>query len=442
MLGFSRGQLIKGLVAFFCFLGFLFVSLAYFFPAPPSTVTIGTAFKGASYDYYGKRYRDRFARANVKLELRETAGALENLKLLLDPNSGVQIGFMNGGVSNGSLAPGLLSLGLVYYQPYWIFYTSTEPIDHLSQRKGKRIAVGPQGSATRFSAETALGRGGVTSETATFLPFAGDKAVAALNEDKVDVVWFIGAPDATGVQALLRNPRVKLMAFPMAEALSRIYPDLVRLVLPQGVVDLDKIIPPNDVQLIGSTTRVLVRDDLHPQIIALLLKTMTEEHGGPGIFQRVGEFPNANDSEYPVAPIAIDYYRNGPSFLQKHLPIWLEVHAQRAIAALVTILAIGLPMFNYLPKLYMWLVRENMSRLYRRLRTIEKGLQSGLTIPQVADFQNDLEDIDKAASHLHVPMRHSALFMGIKVHINLVRTRLAVRLVAEPNSQSYLGATS
>ena len=144
----------------------------------------------------------------------------------------------------------------------------------------------------------------------------------------------------------------------MAEALSRIYPDLVRLVLPQGVVELDKIIPPRDVPLIGSTTRILVRDDLHPQIIALLLKTMTEEHSGPGIFQRAGEFPNANDSEYPVAPIAIDYYRNGPSFLQKHLPIWLEVHAQRAIAALVTILAIGIPMFNYLPKLYMWFVRE------------------------------------------------------------------------------------
>lgn len=429
MLGLSRWQLIKGLAAFFCFVGILFVLLAYFFPAPPSTVTIGTAFKGASYEYYGKRYRERFARANVKLELRETAGALENLKLLLDPNSGVQIGFMNGGVSNGPLAPGLLSLGLIYYQPYWIFYTSTEPIDHLSQLKGKRIAVGPQGSATRFSAETVLGRGGITSETATFLPFAGEKAVAALNEDKVDVVWFIGAPDATGVQSMLRNPRVKLMAFPMAEALSRIYPDLVRLVLPQGVVDLDKIIPANDVPMIGSTTRILIREDLHPQIIALLLKTMTEEHGGPGIFQKTGEFPNANDSEYPVASTAVDYFRNGPSFLQRHLPIWLAVHAQRAIAAFVTILAIGIPVFNYLPKLYMWFVRENMSRLYRRLRTIEKGLQSELTTPQVVDFQNDLENIDYAASHLHVPMRHSALFMGIKVHINLVRTRLAARLV-------------
>jgi TRAP-type uncharacterized transport system substrate-binding protein len=428
MLGFIRRRLFKWLVATLCIVGFVSFALTYFFPAPPSTVTIGTAFKGASYDYYGQRYRDRFARAHVKLELRETAGALENLKLLLDPNSGVQIAFMNGGVSNGTLAPGLLSLGLVYYQPYWIFYTSTEPIERLSQLKGKRIAVGPQGSATRFSAESVLGRGGITSETATLLPFAGEKAVKALEEDKVDVVWIIGAPDATAVQSLLRNPRVKLMSFPMAEALSRLYPDLVRLVLPQGVVDLDKIVPPNDVPLIGSTTRILVRDNLHPQIIALLLKTLVEEHGGPGIFQRSGEFPNANDVEYPVAAGAVDFYKNGPSFLQRHLPLWLTVHVQRAIALLVTAIAIGFPLFNYMPKVYMWFVRENMSKLYRHLRRIEKALQTEITAPQVVALQGDLEQIDQTASHLWIPIRHSGLLFSLKVHINLMRTRLASRL--------------
>jgi TRAP-type uncharacterized transport system substrate-binding protein len=433
MLGLIRRQLIKVSAAIFCFVGILFVSLAYFFPEPPSTITIGTAFKGASYDYYGKRYRDRFAHANVKLELRETAGALENLKLLLDPNSGVKIGFMNGGVSNGERAPGLLSLGLIYYQPYWIFYTSTEPIEHPSQLKGKRIAVGPQGSATRFSAESVLGRGGITSETATFLPFAGEKAVAALNEDKVDVVWFIGAPDATGVQSMLRNPHVKLLGFPMAEALSRIYPDLVRLVLPQGVVDLDKIIPANDVQLIGSTTRVLVRDDLHPQIIALLLKTMTEEHGGPGIFQRTGEFPNANDSEYPVAPVAVDYYKNGPSYLQRHLPIWLAVHVQRAIAAFVTILAIGIPVFNFAPKLYRWFLQDRMRKLYRRLRIVEKAMKENLTASQLAALQSDLENIDRVSAVL--PMRHSETYFGLKRDIDATRTHLASRLV-EARSQT------
>jgi TRAP-type uncharacterized transport system substrate-binding protein len=433
MLGLVRRRLLAALVVILTTLGILALTLAYLIPAPPTTVTIATAFKGASYDYYGHRYRDRFALAHVKLELRETAGALENLKLLLDPHSGVQIGFMNGGVSNGALSPGLLSLGLIYYQPYWLFYTSTEPLERLSQLKGKRIAVGPLGSATRYSAESVLGRGGITSETATLLPFAGQKAVEALNENEVDVVWIIGAPDATAVQSLLRNPRVKLMSFPMAEALSRLYPDLVRLVLPQGVVDLDKIVPPNDVPIIGSTTRILIRSDLHPQIIELLLKTLVEEHGGPGIFQKSGEFPNVNDVEYPVATSAVDYYKNGPSFLQRHLPLWLTVHAQRAIAAVVTIVAIGLPVFNFAPKLYLWFVKSHTAKLYRRLRVVEKESQAELAAPQIATLLSELEAVDQAASIL--PMRHSDLFFDFNRHIESTRARLVSRL-AEVRSRT------
>jgi hypothetical protein len=79
------------------------------------------------------------------------------------------------------------------------------------------------------------------------------------------------------------------------------------------VIDLHSIIPANDVALIGTTVKVLVRNDLHPQIVQLLLQTMVEAHGGAGIFQRVGEFPNAADPEYPVAPAAIDFFKSGPS---------------------------------------------------------------------------------------------------------------------------------
>jgi TRAP-type uncharacterized transport system substrate-binding protein len=187
----------------------------------------------------------------------------------------------------------LLSLGTVFYQPFWLFYTSNEPLDRLSQLKGKRIAVGPVGSGTRVSAEQILGKGGVNSETATLLPFAGTAAVEALNDGKVDAVWILGAPDATATHSLLHNPNVRLMSFPNAEAFTIIFPDLVRLVLPRDVIDIDRNIPANDVPLIGTTAKVLVRGDFHPEIVQLLLQTMVEVHGGRQIFQCRGEFPNS-----------------------------------------------------------------------------------------------------------------------------------------------------
>jgi hypothetical protein len=61
--------------------------------------------------HYGRQYQEIFARSHVELELRETAGAVENLKLLQDPNSDVQIAFVTGGLSDAKHAPGVLSLG-------------------------------------------------------------------------------------------------------------------------------------------------------------------------------------------------------------------------------------------------------------------------------------------------------------------------------------------
>src|SRR3974390_3568075 len=144
MLRLWRGSLTKGLTTILCILVISWLALEYFIPSPPSRITIATAPKGTSFDYFGERYRERFARAGVKVDLRETAGTSENFRLLQDPNSGVQIAFEPGsGTPDSRQAPKLLSVGLIANAPYWIFYSSTESLDSLSPLRGKRIAVGP-----------------------------------------------------------------------------------------------------------------------------------------------------------------------------------------------------------------------------------------------------------------------------------------------------------
>jgi len=117
MLGYSRRQLFKGLAAAVGIVSIVSLILIYFFPAPPSKVTMATAFKGSSFEYYGRQYREIFARSNVDLDLLPTSGAGENIKLLQDPQSGLQFSLMVSGISDGKHAPGLLSLGTVYNNP-------------------------------------------------------------------------------------------------------------------------------------------------------------------------------------------------------------------------------------------------------------------------------------------------------------------------------------
>jgi TRAP-type uncharacterized transport system substrate-binding protein len=408
-------------------LAFAFVSwvLTYFLPAPPSTVTIATAFKGASFDYYGRRYRERFARANVNLKLRATKGALENLQLLKDPGSGVQIAFVTGGVAESDTVPGILSLGTIDYLPIWLFYVSGERLENLSQLKGKRIAVGPVGSGTRFSAEKILGKGGINSENANFVPLGGDKAAQALRAGEVDVVWILGSPKASAVQSMLRSTDVRLMSFPMAEAFARVIPSLVRLDLPEGVIDLAENIPTHDVQLVATTTSVLVRSDLHPEIVALLLQTMQEIHRGPGIFERADQFPMPTDPDFPVAAAAVDFYKNGPSFLQRHLPLWLTVHAQRAIAVLLTAIAIGLPLFRYLPAAYDWRIRRRLLYWYGQLKSLEASIEADQSSIGLASTRMAVDKIEEAVSHTRFPLGFANQVYDLRGHIDIVRRRLA-----------------
>ena len=424
MLGYNRRQLFKGLAASLCIVSIVSLALIYFIPAPPSKVVMATGVKGSAFEYFAKQYREIFARSNIELELRESPGAVENVNLLQDPKSGIQIALVLGGVSNGKHAPGLLSLGTVYNNPFWLFYSSNEPIERLSQLKGKRVAVGPVGSATRAQAEQILGKAGVNSESATLLPFIGSAAVEAMNDGKVDAVWIFGAPDSPSVHSLLHNPNLRIMSFQTAEALTRIFPELTRLVLPQGIIDLERDIPPNDVPLVGSTTKVLVRSDLHPEIVQLLLQTMLEVHSGANVFQRAGEFPNSTDLEYPVAPAAIDFYKNGPSFMQRHLPLWLSVHAQRAIAVLVTAIALGLPMFRFLPWAYNWITRRRLFYWYAQLKKLEASFDARPVNQHLAETRAEIERIEEAVSHIHFPLTFSDQLYNLRSHIEIVRRKI------------------
>jgi len=121
MLGITRWHVFKILAAILCIASLTWLGMAYLIPAPPSKITIATSLAGDHYQVLGGRYQGILAGSNVEVELRLTEGAKENLRLLNDSTSGVQIGFMQGGVSNGNLAPDLLSLGRIDYQTFWLF---------------------------------------------------------------------------------------------------------------------------------------------------------------------------------------------------------------------------------------------------------------------------------------------------------------------------------
>jgi TRAP transporter TAXI family solute receptor len=427
MLGYTRRHLFMAVAVTACVVGIVWLALAILIPAPPSKIAIAGSFRGGHYESLVLRYKAILAKSHVGVDVRTTGGAVENLKLLNDRNSGIQIGFMQGGVANSDQAPDLVSLGRIDYQVFWLFYPASETLNDLTELKGKRIAVGPDGSGTRIVAQKILEVSGVTSENTTLLSLTPRRATEALNDGSVDAVFLNFSPDSPMLDTLLNSPKFRPMSFRDAEALTRIFPFLVRLVLPRGVIDYQNKIPAADVILIATTNVVLVRKETHPAIIDLLAQTIMEVHSPPGIFQRVDEFPTQSDPEYPMSEEARDFYRNGPSLLNRYLPFWVTNYVKRGIALIVAVIAIIIPMFSYGPNLYRWLVQYRMRALYRRLRAIETTLQTAATASAIAALEGEIESLDRAIHGLGVPMKHSDLYFTLKSHLNLVRTRVGSR---------------
>lgn len=405
----------------------LYVCTITLFPGAPKEVTLATAFKGTGFYYFGQVYRDALAKQNLRLNLRESIGGVENLRLLEDSSSGVQAGFVLGGVSNGQSTPNLYSLGTLYDVGFWIFYVAPKRIDNLSEFRGKRIALGPQGSGIRIAGEKVFGSVGINADTAEFSELGGDAAFDALRKGLLDAVWTPFPPDAPMVKRAVEIPSVQIFAFNNADAYTRLYPEFAKIILPRGVLNLATDKPPQDIAILGSRVRVLVRKDISPEFVMALLFTMAKVHGHAGVAQQSGEFPNATDPEYPVLPTAVEFYKNGPSFLYKHVPIWLVPQVQRVALLLATLVPLLFLIINGEPQIYRWIIREKLRPMYRRMRRIERSLREAKTSEEIAALGHELETIDSRTLKLNIPNRYSDNFFSFLIHVNILRMRIAAK---------------
>ncbi|MCC6609422.1 MAG: ABC transporter substrate-binding protein [Burkholderiales bacterium] len=390
-------------------------------PAPPRTVVMSTGVEGGAYHAFGQRYQAILARDGVRLELRPSSGAVENLARLNDPASDVSLAFVQGGLATAKDAPELVTLGSVYYEPLWVFHRGREPIDQLLRLKGKRLAVGPAGSGSRKLALALLEATGMTGGAAVLSDLGGNAAADALLAGSVDAAFVVAGPEADSVRRLLAAPAVGLMSFSRADAYAMRLPYLHKLVLPRGAIDIARDIPAEDVVLVAPTANLVAHESLHPALVYLILQAAREVHGGAGPFHRLGAFPNPGDSDFPLLSEAERFYKSGPPFLQRYLPFWAATLVDRMIVLLVPLFAVAIPLVRILPSLYAWRVRRKVYRWYGELKFIEENVRRrGPHGDAPAEFER-LDEIEGEVSAIRVPLGFAHEVYTLREHIRLVR---------------------
>jgi TRAP-type uncharacterized transport system substrate-binding protein len=394
----------------------------YVQPAPPKIVVMSTGPLDGAYHAFALRYKAHLAQYGVTLELKPSAGAIENVERLKTRKDGVSVALVQGGIADAENAPGLVTLGSAFFEPTWLFYRSARSLELGTQLRGKRVAIGAPGSGTRAVA-LAFARATGLAEPPTVLSDLGGLAAAkALENGEVDAVFYVAAPDAPGVQRLLAAPGVRLLSIRKADAYISRYPFLQKLRLPEGAVDLARNVPPTDITLLAVTANLVAVEDIHPVIVDLLLEAARKVHGGAGLFQRVGEFPAPRDLDLPLSSDAERIYKGGPSILRRYLPYWMVVWVNRFIVIGIPLIIIAIPIFRNIPAIYRWRMRRNIYRWYGELRLIENALRRHQG--DAATHAARLDWLEQQVDRQWVPRAYSAELYNMMAHIQLVRALL------------------
>lgn len=426
---FSRDFWVTLLPALAILAAAFWIAFQFVQPAPPKKVVMTSGAQGGAYESYAAQYRDRLAVDGITLELRSSAGSVENLKRLMDGNSGVSIGFVQGGIARAGDDENLMSLAGLYYEPLWVFYRGGT-LDHVSRLRGRRIAIGPEGSGTRPLALRVLALAGMDARNTTFLDLDATHAAEALVQGRIDAAMMVADSSSPLVLRLLRDRRVRLMSFAQAEALTRHLPFLSHVVLPEGGIDFAANLPARDVHLVAPTANLVVRDDIHPALVTLLMQAATDIHGGAGLLRKAGEFPSDKGVDFAMSVDAERYLKSGPPFLQRHLPFWIAVLIDRMVVMLVPLLAILFPVVRFTPAVYAWRIKSRIYRWYGKLKVLEIDMQSAKGQDEIRALVERLDAIEQSVSRIPTPLAFSGYLYDLRAHIELVRGRLDRRVHA------------
>ena len=307
--------------------------------------------------------------------------------------------------------------------PLWIFHRGGLEGATLAALRGRKVSIGPVGSGSHSLLLQLLKRNDVDQDVGELLALPPQEAADKLLAGDIDAVGMLASWDAPVVQQLVANERVELLNLARADAYVALYPFLSKATVPRGVGDLAKDLPPADVIVFASKASLVVRKNLHPAIQYLLLSTAVQIHSGVSMFHRAGRFPAAEGIELPLSSEAVQFYKSGQPFLQHNLPFWMASLVGHLLVLLIPIVAVLYPMMRFLPALYGWLMRRKIARLYGELRFLEDEITGGGPT-DAAQLMARLDQLEKQANQLRMPIAYESMMYLLRNHIGVVRNRL------------------
>jgi uncharacterized protein len=399
-------------------------------PPCPKRLVITTGNRDGEYFACAQRYREILSRDGVSLDVRETAGSVENRELLGDSDASASLAIIQGGVVGANDCETLASL---YLEPVWVFYRNANELDRLIDLRGARIAIGRPASGTRSLATLLLEENGVGTESdqaktgTQLVDLGGQQAAEALQTGKVDAAFFVISPKVSIVRQLLETEGVRLLSFRRTAAYERKYSFLSSVTLTEGMLDLKKNIPSGNIVLLATAANLVARKGLHKAIVPLILDAAKEVHEQGAFIEEQGVFPTLQYAEGPVNDDARRYFQSGGPLFYRMLPFQLAAWLDQVKFVVLPLFTLLLPLFKAAPPIYRWRIRYKIYRWYRVLREVDARLkQSDASTNFGADISR-LRELDDELADVSIPLSYMQEFYNLRLHVAYLLDKLLDR---------------
>jgi TRAP-type uncharacterized transport system substrate-binding protein len=403
-------------------LALLLIFLRFIFPAPPQHLRIAAGSQGSYFHDVASTYKTALAKEGISLEIVQTLGALDNLQLV---NAGkVDLALAHDGLVQAKAEPELRSLGSISYEPIWVFRRKGTPVlNDLTQLKGMRVNIGPEGSGVRFLSLQLLSLSGVTPQNTPFFDVSTMESIELLNSGRLDVGFFMDPPENQNIKSLFTSQEILEVNLKDADAFHRNLRYLHVTPLAASTIDMASAQPASEFRTVSVTNTVVVNRQLHPAIQYLMLSIMDKSHHAPSLISAEGEFPSDKDVGLPLSDEAEIFYEKGMPFLSQYLPFELASIVERLAKSLLPFLLVIFPILKFIPTIIKWHTSRKFSKLYKSLANVEARMRSNSAQLSAAECISLLNRIEEEIALENLSLSSSEVYV-LREHIELVRGQI------------------
>lgn len=391
----------------------------------PTRITLATGAEGGAYHAFGERLQAAVARRGFELTLLETNGSVDNVSAVADGQA--DIGLVQSGTEELTDTSGFTAIAELFYEPIWIWYRPDRlpAFDGLDDLAGRSVAIGVEGSGTQAVARRLLQRNGVVGVQPVEATAA--ETAALLRDGGVDAGFIVAAADAPIIAELAADPDLAVYRYAEAEAFARQLPYLSAVPIARGVLDLGRMVPPEDGEILASRATLVGEPGIHPDIARLLVTVIPEVLSYPLVGDPAA-FPSLTMTRFAVNEDARRYLEDGPTPLEAVLPFWIASPLARYYVIILPLLVLVYPAWQIVKATYGWYMKSRITSWYPRLHAIERGLPES-TLAQLRLQRAFLSAVvDQVSSRTRVSAGYMSAYYDLRGHIDWVQQKVDARI--------------